>query len=83
MATIESNLKTYTVLSRLGWNGGTYNEGDTVEMEERFAEFYLEAKVLIEKEASTVSEIPPSPLITPNVGIATPELSQTETETET
>lgn len=52
MAEKEKEIKSYKVLRQLGWGGGTYKEGDTVEMEPRFAEFYLEAKVIEEAKAT-------------------------------
>lgn len=53
MAEEEIKLKTYKVLRQLGWQGSTYALGDTVEMEPRFAEYYLEAKVLEEAKPTT------------------------------
>lgn len=48
----EIKMSSYKVLRQLGWSGSTYKEGDTVEMEPRFAEFYLEAKVLEESKTT-------------------------------
>ncbi len=46
MTTQKIETKSYEVLQQLGWNGKTYSVGDTVEMESRFAEYYLSEKVL-------------------------------------
>lgn len=46
----EIEIKSYKVLKQLGWNKGVYVEGDTVEMEPRFAEYYLGEKVLEEAD---------------------------------
>lgn len=46
MSDKETELKTYKVLKRLGWQGGLYVEGDTVEMTEEWAKYYVENEVL-------------------------------------
>lgn len=50
MSEEEIKLQTYKVLKQLGWKGGTYIEGDTVEMEPKFAEYYINEKVLEEAD---------------------------------
>ena len=39
-------LKTYKVLKRLGWQGGTFMPEDTVEMTEGEASFFLDNQIL-------------------------------------
>lgn len=46
MADKEPELKTYKVLKRLGWQGGLYVEGDTIEMTEEWAKYYIDNEVL-------------------------------------
>lgn len=57
---MSEELKKYKVLKQLGWNKGVYVEGDTVEMEPRFAEYYINEKVLQDSSATT-GEAPPAP----------------------
>lgn len=60
MAKDSVQLKKYKVLKRLGWNKGIYAEGDTVEMEPRFAEYYINEKVL-ENSSDLAPVAPPAP----------------------
>ena len=56
----EIELKSYKVLKQLGWQDTTYGEGETVEMEPRFAEYYVNEEVLEETSAVTPEPAPNS-----------------------
>lgn len=53
---MSEELKKYKVLKQLGWNKSVYAEGDTVEMEPRFAEYYISEKVLEEADGASLVE---------------------------
>lgn len=67
MSTEKIELKSYKVLKQLGWNKGVYAEGDMVEMEPRFAEYYVNEKVLeeAEQESPTSNETAIAPAFAP------------------
>lgn len=83
---MSEELKKYKVLKQLGWNKGVYAEGDTVEMEPRFAEYYINEKVLEESgtDAKSVGWNPPSDELRETLQLAEqPELALDPTTSTT